>query len=233
MARTFKLKRYPQLTQPRVVTDEEMADMFGQRSPTSEHCLSQMVDPVRRAGIRFVNELLNLKHVASYIAKGVMGPVIDAEAGKNVDWAEFLYKSLEKELRVIDVNKGKTRMAAHIYLLLGIDPTTIPATSVEMTEVPKDLVEPRQSKPAGKSILDTSSNKKVVFKKRKRSDRQEKESEAEKSEPGPSKTVVMAVPIINLTDDNVVQEERKELQITVENTTQLPQVLHSLQQYWS
>ena len=172
VARTFKLKRYPQLSQPRVVTDEEMAEWFGQRAPTSEHCLSQMVDPVRRAGIRFVNELLNLKHVASYISKGVMGPVIDAEAGKNVDWAEFLCKSIEKELRVIDVNKGKTRMAAHIYLLLAIDPATIPAATDDSTVVPsKTLVEPKQTKPTGKSILDISSNKKVTFKKRKRSDR--------------------------------------------------------------
>ena len=69
--------------------------------------------------------------------------------------------------------------------------------------------------------METSSNKKVVLKKRKRSEHQEKESEAEKSEPGPSMTVVTAVPIINLTDDNVVTEERKELQITTENTTQL------------
>ena len=43
---------------------------------------------------------------------------------------------------MIDVNKGKTRMAAHIYLLLGIDPPAIPAAAVEMTKVPKNLIEP-------------------------------------------------------------------------------------------
>ena len=174
IARTFKLKRHPPLSQPRVVTDEEMTDLFGQRAQTSEHCLSQMIDPVRRAGIRFVNELLNLKHVASYISKGVMGPVIDAEEGKEVDWAEFLCKSIEKELRVIDVTKGKTRMAAHLYMLLAIDPTAISVPIDDSIAVtPTTPGGSKQKKPTGKSILEASSNKKVTFKKRKRSEQSE------------------------------------------------------------
>ena len=190
-----------------MVTDVEMTDLFGQRAQTSEHYLSQTVDLVRHAGIKFVNELLNLKHVASYISKGVMGLVIDAEDGRNVDWAEFLCRSIKKELRVIDVTKGKTRMAAHVYMLLAIDPMVIPVPTEDYTAVltttPGGSV---HKKPTGKIILETSNNKKVTFKKRKRSDRSD--DTAEGTIPGSSRKADkeplkadQVKDVINLTND--------------------------------
>lgn len=103
VARTFSLAKGPVVEAPKSVTEEEMTTMFGAKAPTSEYCLSQMADPVRRAGIRFINEMINLKHAASYISKGLMSLVLEAEGAKPVDWTELLMKNLDKELRNVDV----------------------------------------------------------------------------------------------------------------------------------
>ena len=64
---------------------------------------------------------MNLKHASTYIAKTLMGVIAATEARKTVDWADILARSLEKELKHIDLQKGQTRIAPHLYILLGLD----------------------------------------------------------------------------------------------------------------
>jgi hypothetical protein len=129
---------------------------------------------------------------------------------------------------VIDVNKGKTRMATHIYMLLNIDPGTI---SVQVAEVvvspPKSPINQKHVKSAGKSILDATPANKMLFKKRKRSDRAEdvaekkvvpeKPKDAEEP-PKQDKTI----PMVNLEED-ISAEADKGLELVVSN--QIPHVL--------
>jgi len=51
-----------------------------------------------------------------------MATIVVAEEGKLVDRADFLTKDLEKELKHLDVKKGKTCISPHLYMLLRLDP---------------------------------------------------------------------------------------------------------------
>lgn len=64
-----------------------------------------------------------MKHASSYIARTLMTTIVVVEDGRTVDWADILAKSLEKELKHIDLHKGHMRIVPRIYMLLCLDPT--------------------------------------------------------------------------------------------------------------
>lgn len=172
--KTFHLSQVPVSEPLKPLSKEVMTSLFGPRAPTSKYCLSQMEDVAKRVGIRFVNELINLKHSASFILKASMAQIVEAEVGRPVDWAEILLKSLEKELKNVDTSKGRTRMAAHLYLLLGIAPgaTQTPNPTVSLSDILK-YARPTKSPAKGASVL----NESTKGKKRKRQGRPEQEQE--------------------------------------------------------
>jgi len=71
--------------------------------------------------IWYITELLNVNYTSTYIAKTLMDTIVVAEEGKLVDWADFLTKDLE-ELKHLDLQKEKTYISPHLYMLLALVP---------------------------------------------------------------------------------------------------------------
>jgi len=86
-----------------------------------EFTLNSLMDLNHRVAIWFINELLNLNYTSIYIAKTLMDTTVVVEDDTLVDWAYFLTKDLE-ELKHLDLQKKKTYISPHLYMLLALVP---------------------------------------------------------------------------------------------------------------